>query len=383
MNDAARSNDGDERPNCAACDEPLHGMYCHACGQHHGGDKGIEFLTKDVLAEALSLEGRTVTTLRDVFWKPGRLLQSYRLGVGDHYFSPFKLFLLVSAAFFVFVTWVNVPIYQYLPHRTGGPVEVTLIPDGFEMKGVSYEDIYLRPQVERPVIPELEAAFDRALVTATPKQREAIKLYRDYNAAYQAMNEFWNNWLPRFLWLLSPIYAALLYVFFHKRSFAEHAVFTIWAHCAVFMILMAIALINLTGVGMPARVLFPVYLGFFTIAAASFYDIPRWQALLRGLGHTALYAFFIWFPVLLIASLSFSGARVNLWQYILGYEHIADGHERLRIVPDPMKDPPPQTVTAPGPAEESTAETPAEAAETARDAGGGSARPVSPPDGKG
>ncbi len=383
MTETARSNDGDERPNCAACEEPLHGMYCHVCGQHHGGDKGIEFLTKDVLAEALSLEGRTVTTLRDVFWKPGRLLHSYRLGVGDHYFSPFKLFLLVSAAFFVFVSWVHVPVYQYLPHRTGGPVEVTLIPDGFEMKGVAYEDIYLRPQVERPVVPELERAFDRALLTADAKQRQAIKLYRDYNAVYQDMNDFWNTWLPRLLWLLSPIYAGLLYVFFHKRRFAEHAVFTIWAHCAVFMILMAIALINLTGVGMPSRILFPVYLAFFTIAAASFYEIPRWQAFLRGLGHTALYAFFIWFPVLVIASLSFSGARVDLWQYILGYEDLGDGHERLRIAPDPLRDPPPQTVRQSGTDGGGSAETPAEAAEIARDAAAARSAPVSRSDGKG
>lgn len=341
-------------------------MYCHACGQHHGGDKGIEFLTKDVLAEALSLEGRTVTTLRDVFWKPGRLLHAYRQGVGDHYFSPFKLFLLVSAAFFIFVSWVHVPIYQYLPHRTGGPVEVVLIADGVDVKGVAYEDVYLRPRVDQPVIPELERAFERALATADAKQREAIKLYRDFNTAYQALNDFLNTWLPRFLWLLSPIYAGLLYVFFHKRRFAEHAVFTIWAHCAVFMILMAIALINLTGVGLPSRVLFPVYLGFFTVAAASFYEIPRWQAFLRGLGHTALYALFIWAPVLIIASLAFSTGRVDMWQYMLGYESVGEGHERLVIVPDPFKAPPPQDVTPSG-----------------ADGGGSTEPPVSPPDGKG
>lgn len=330
-------HDESERPKCAACETPLQGMFCHECGQHHGGDRGIEFLTKDALAEALSLEGKTATTIRDVFWRPGKLLNAYRLGVGDYYFSPFKLFLVVSAAFFVFVSWVHVPIYQYLPHRTGGPVSATLIPDGVEVRGVEYEDIYLRPQAARPVIPELERAFEQALVHADAKQRQAIKLYRDYNAAYQDMNDFWNNWLPRLLWLLSPVYAGLLYVFFHKRSFAEHAVFTIWAHCVVFMILMAIALINLTGIGMPSRILFPVYLGFFTVAAASFYSIPRWQAFLRGLGHTAIYALFIWFPVLIVASLSYTGKRVDLWQYVLGYQELGPGHEQLRIMPNPMK----------------------------------------------
>lgn len=344
-------HDENERPKCAACETPLHGMFCHECGQHHGGEKGLEFLTKDVLAEALSLEGKTATTVRDVFRRPSGLLNAWRAGSGDYYFSPFKLFLVISATFFVFVAWVNVPIYQYIPHRTGGPVSVRLIPNGVETRGVAYEDTYLRPKVARPVIPELERGFTEALRHADAKQRQAIELYRKYNASYQAMNDSWNTWLPRLLWLLAPIYAALLYVFFHHRKFAEHLLFTIWAHCVIFMILMGIALINLTGIGLPSRLLFPVYLGFFTVAAAGFYGIPRWQAFLRGLGHTAIYALFIWFPILVGFSIAFAGSQLNLWQYILGYEVVSPGVERLVIAPDPLKgetDPPPVTVSSGG-----------------------------------
>lgn len=335
-------DDEHQRPACAACATPLQGLYCHQCGQAHGSDRGVGFLAKDALAEALSMEGKSVHTLRDMFWRPGRLLDAYRKGVGDYYFTPFKLFLLVSAFFFVFVSWVDVPIYQYLPSRTGGPVSVKLIERGFEVRGVEYFDAYLRPKVERPVIPELERAFERAIPNATPAQVEAIKLYRDYNAAYQAMNDFWNTWLPRLLWLLAPFYVALLYVFFHHRTFAEHALFAIWAHCVVFVIMMAIAAINLTGIGLPSRLMFPAYLAFFTVAAASFYEVKRWQAFLMGTGHLFLYALVIWFPVLLIFSLSFSGQRVDVWRYIMSYDTSVVGVERLVLPP-----PPPATVSQP------------------------------------
>ena len=337
-------DDEHERPNCAACDTPLQGMYCHECGQHHGGERGLKYLAQDAVAEALSLEGKTVATLRDMFWRPGKLLNAYRLGVGDRYFTPFKLFLLISAAFFIFVSWVNVPIYQYLPHKTGGPVTVTLIERGVEIRGVVYEDIYLRPLENRPVIPELERAFDRALPGATPEQARAIKLYRDYNAAFQDMNEFWHAWLPRLIWLLSPVYVLLLLPFFPRRPVAEHALFAIWAHCVVFVILMAVALINLTGVGMPSRVLFPVYLGFFTLAAASYYGLSRWQAFLRGFGHMLLYALLIWFPVLLGFAWSFAGERMALWDYFAAYATDVPGLERVVIPAEAT----PATVPPPG-----------------------------------
>lgn len=338
-------DDEHERPNCVACDTPLQGMFCHECGQHHGGERGLDYLAKDALAEALSLEGKTVATLRDMFWRPGRLLNAYRLGVGDRYFTPFKLFLLVSAAFFIFVSWVHVPIYQYLPYRTGEPVSVSFIDRGVEIRGVVYQDIFLRPAENRPVVPELERAFDRALPSATPEQARAIQLYRGYNAAFQDMNDFWNDWLPRLIWLLSPVYVLLLIPFFPKRPVAEHALFAIWAHCVVFVILMAVALVNLTGVGLPARVLFPAYLGVFTLAAASYYGLVWWQALLRGLGHMLVYALLVWFPVLLGFAWSYAGERTPLWAYFAAYAQDEPGLERVVI---PAADPPAPVSPEPG-----------------------------------
>jgi len=318
-------------PACATCGTGLHGRFCHACGHDHEKDKGFEFLIKDGLAEAFSLEGRTVHTLRDMFWRPARLLNAYRAGGSDYYFSPFKLLLVVSATFFLFVTWIQVPIYQYLPRQTGEPIAVELIPNGIEVRGVEYEDIYLRPKATAITFPELERAYEAALAKADPTQERAIQLYRAYNIAYEDMNDFWQDWLPRLLWLLSPFYVLLLLPFFQKRPWAEHILFAIWAHCLVFVILMAVALINLTGVGMPSRILFPVYLGFFTFAAASYYGVKRWQAFLVGAAHLALYALAIWFPALLIFTVVFAQERLDLWTYIEGYQHVADGVNRLVI----------------------------------------------------
>ena len=321
------------RPACAACAAPLHGRYCHVCGQDHAAERGIEFLARDAFAEALSLEGRTVHTLRDLFARPGKLLEAYRLGVGDYYFSPFKLFLVMSAAFFVFVTWVDVPIYQWLPYRTNEPLRVTLIENGFELRGAEYRDVFLQPLDRTPTLPALEQALDAAAAKADPTQRRALALYRDYNAAFVGMNDLWNTWLPRLLWLFMPAYALLLKLFFRRRSFAEHALFAIWAHCVAFAVLMGVATVNLTGLAMPVSVLFPIYLGFFTFAAAAFYQQRRWVAALKGLGHLLAYALLVWLPVIVVITLFYAAERTDIWPYMFGYEPLPNGGERLVVPP--------------------------------------------------
>lgn len=325
---------GPPQATCAACGAGLHGRYCHACGQDHQGRTGLEFLTRDAFAEVFSLEGRTWHTLRDLFARPARLLDAYRQGLGDYYFSPFKLFLVMSAAFFVFVTWVEVPIYQYLPFRTTPPISVTLIERGVEIRGVEYRDVFLQP-TGQPAIAEHDEKLAAAEARADSQQKRAIRLYREYNAAFLDMNDFWHEWLPRLLWLLMPTYALLLMLFFPKRRWVEHALFGIWAHCVAFAVLIAIATVNLTGIGLPAAVLFPAYLFFFVLAAAPYYGVSKLQAALRGAGHLAIYALLVWLPVLFAISFAYGSGKTDVGASIMGYEYLEGGGERMQLPPDP------------------------------------------------
>jgi hypothetical protein len=105
-----------------------------------------------------------------------------------------------------------------------------------------------------------------------------------------------------------------------------------------------VATINLTGAGLPAALLFPSYLAAFTFAAAAFYGVRKWQAALIGTGHLLAYVLLIWFPVVIFMSITWGAEKVNVWRYMLGYEVLGPGHERLQV---PAADPPPQTVTPP------------------------------------
>lgn len=317
---------------CAACAAPLHGRYCSACGQENGGQRDLGFLARDAFAEALSLEGRTVHTLRDLAWRPGRLLNAWRSGAGDYYFSPFKLFLVMTAALFVFLSWSNVAIYQFLPFRTADRIAVELIENGVKITGIEYRDAFFRPRDETPVVPALEAQLDAAATAGTPAQRQAIADYRAYNAAWIEMNAFWTDWLPRILWGLIPAYAALLIVFFPRRRFAEHMLFTVWAHSAAAAIFMALAMVNLFGVGLSSALIFPAVLALFVPAAHRFYEVPRWQAALRGAGHLALYAFAVTL-VLLAAAVLYARDKVDFEMWLGESYLLVDGGAEVRVAP--------------------------------------------------
>lgn len=318
---------------CPACGAALHGRYCHDCGQDSQPDaRGVGFLLRDAFAEVFSLEGKTWHTLRDLVRDPARLLEAYRTGVGDYYFSPFKLFLVMSATLFLFLSWTNVAIYQFLPFRTPGPITVELIEDGVRVTGVEYRDAFFRPFDADPTVPRLERRLDEAAAAGDAAQRQAVAEYRAYNAGWLDLNAVFNDWIPRILWVLMPLYAVLLAVFFHGRRFTEHMLFTIWAHCVAGAVFMALSAANLLGAALPAWLALPPYLAMFLVAARGYYGAPWWQGLLKGLGHLAMYGLLVVITLVGVAAV-YAWDRVNVEMWLGdGYLYV-DGATEVRVRP--------------------------------------------------
>lgn len=87
---------------CENCHAPLHGEYCHQCGQsirnpvRHAGH-AIE----EVFESFWHLDGRVFRTLRDLL-VPGRTALEYLAGHRQRYLPPLRIFVIMSLlAFFV------------------------------------------------------------------------------------------------------------------------------------------------------------------------------------------------------------------------------------------------------------------------------------------
>lgn len=92
-----------ERGNrCLNCGkEPLDAAFCPDCGQENiSYAVTLPVLLRDVLDEFLKFDGRLFRTLGALLLTPGKFTEEYNAGRRVHYLSPFKLYLVVSAAFF-------------------------------------------------------------------------------------------------------------------------------------------------------------------------------------------------------------------------------------------------------------------------------------------
>ena len=301
---------------CIHCGETLHGRYCHACGQDNlRRDRTLTELFFDALSELFSLDGRVFATLRDVVVRPGRYLVAYREGRTLSSVSPIKLFLVVSAAFFVALTWGNLAIYQFSVMRTGdAPVSARLVPHGVEIVGGEIRDRYLMPSVDLAAYDELMSALNGLKASADPDQSRAIADLSSYASEWIGLNDVLAERLPPLLWLLMPIYALMLWPLFGPhRPLADHMVFALWAQCMIFGILLIFAGLNHIGLQVNFWVLGLPYLGMFTLAARPYYGGRIWTVALRGFLHITLFFCFIWVPAVLILSFSQIEFPASLW----------------------------------------------------------------------
>lgn len=286
---------------CIECGKPLVGRYCHVCGQDNArAARPLGDLLRTALSENFNLDGQVFATLKAMVAAPGTLLAAYRDGRTQAYVSPIKLFLVVSAAFFVVLIWADLSIYQFLPVADGaGPIGARLVPDGVALINGEMEDVYLRPAGDGSTAARLLQTMAALKPEADVVQARAIDDFSTYIRTWNGVNGVLNDWLPRLLWLLMPAYALLLWAFWPRRGFAEHVLFAIWAHTVIFVLLMGFALLNRVGLNLSFWWLTLPYLGYFTLAARRYYA-SRWPvAAVKGLAHGAAFFFLIWAPIVL------------------------------------------------------------------------------------
>lgn len=301
--DTTAAEDGGDPGACHACSMTLVGPWCHACG-HDNRSQSLPMgdLIRNALAESFNLEGRTFLTADAMLRRPGELLVAFREGRGYRYTTPFKLFLIVSAAFFLFLVWTDVAIYQFLPVRSdAAPITAELIPGGVRMVGGAVEDVFLFPREGPALQAEAIAALERARTGADATQLAAIADFIQYQRAWADLNATLETWLPRLLWLLMPVYGLMLWPLFSpgRRLLVEHFVFALWAHSMIFILLMAFSALNWIGLRLSFWLLAAPYLAYFTLAARRYYETSTWAAAWRGAVHLLAFFLLAWAPVAL------------------------------------------------------------------------------------
>jgi hypothetical protein len=91
--------------NCLNCGEVLTGQHCSHCGQRaRVRVLSLWGMLRDVLGDALNWDSRLWRTLRPLAFSPGLLTQEFLRGRRAHYTPPFRMYLILSVAFFLSTT---------------------------------------------------------------------------------------------------------------------------------------------------------------------------------------------------------------------------------------------------------------------------------------
>ena len=158
--------------NCLNCGEVLSGQYCSYCGQR-AKVRVISLweLIRDLVGDLFELDSRIWRTLIPLLFRPGHLTSEYLRGRRVQYTPPFRMYLVLSVAFFLSVSIGREEGFALQFNGDGANVE--LPPDGEApaTDAAAEEPTAAAPATGTPV--ELDEATQRALDALLARVPEA------------------------------------------------------------------------------------------------------------------------------------------------------------------------------------------------------------------
>ena len=229
-------------------------------------------LVGDFFDDALSLDSRVARTVTRLIFSPGRLTRAYFDGQRVRYMPPFRLFLVCSLLFFASVNLSGLHILR---------IVMSEVPIDEETRAQALATINekstgaLKDKLTSTITATNAAAYYATLSVFTPAtepvkgglRTETIdklleepdvpdllrRLVRSSQRAItepEAFNAQLNLWLPRMMFILVPVFALVIRLFYWRQGlyFAHHVFFALHFHCFVFVLLtLLIALVPAYG----------------------------------------------------------------------------------------------------------------------------------------
>ncbi|HET7664480.1 MAG TPA: DUF3667 domain-containing protein [Rhodanobacteraceae bacterium] len=244
---------------CANCGEPLYGKFCYACGQPiHGLVRHFSSVMSDVVDSVFNIDERLFRTLLPLYLRPGRLTLEYFVGRRARYVTPFRLvFFLAIVAFFSIQITVRSSFDRGNTNiRIVAPSGIGITKDGQAPKADG-----------NAVSPETQARWDREIkalhVAWLPgvindwihdsvtharahieRLRHGTEAQRTDEARQLIIGMF--SVAPTVLFVLLPIFALMLKVFFifKRRLYMEHLIVAMHSHAFLMLSILALVVVG-------------------------------------------------------------------------------------------------------------------------------------------
>ena len=91
---------------CLNCQEVVSGNFCSNCGQKFQPTKlPLKLFLEDAVETLFNIDNRIFKTLRDLFFKPGKVTREYIEGKRAQYLPPLRIYVSISIIYFILVQW--------------------------------------------------------------------------------------------------------------------------------------------------------------------------------------------------------------------------------------------------------------------------------------
>lgn len=342
---------------CKNCGERLYGMYCHRCGQYAlDPEQPFWKYFKQYFENVYQFDSKVWQTLWLLFRRPGMLTLEFNAGKINSYVHPLRLFMFISALFFLAVAFFipeadkaldasqkqlsslrDPVVLQSLQNEFTEDIDALnrdtvvwvggarTVFDGLE----SLAEVYDRPGPDTLQVRLPKFLLEDRFLVAAPRdsiywssedprrpgarseQNEVQQLHR--KMVYEEVIGWFSKWLPVILLLFIPFFALLLRLFFRRSRmhYMGHFVTALHLHSVqlilVFILLLGARWIDRTG--NYALLLLVLYLlhmvfAFHRIYRDSWGKTAVKAVLIHGFYMTVmtvvLFAIFIWliFPLM-------------------------------------------------------------------------------------
>ncbi|MFL5594368.1 MAG: DUF3667 domain-containing protein [Gemmatimonadaceae bacterium] len=252
---------------CNNCGAPLAGPFCSLCGQRDIPPyPSLRELVVDAVSEFSGWDGRLASTLRALVQRPGMLTCEFLAGRRARYISPIRLYLTASVLYFLLAA--SAPDVRLESGKTtlaglrlGGSVGTTGVSTSRPERVANTTTKALENQQALTTAERDSALADIAKAPAImqPVLRRAVE---DPGGLRRRILET----MPRMLFALLPIFAAILALFYWGRKYPEHLYFAIHLHAFIFLALGVTTALKFTqspllviAAGVLAWVWIPVY----------------------------------------------------------------------------------------------------------------------------
>jgi hypothetical protein len=291
---------------CLNCGTIVAGKFCQQCGQENIEVKeSFLQIIYHFIEDITHFDGKLIKTLKYLITKPGFLTKEYVTGKRASYIHPIRMYLFISAIFFLFIFSGEQKIVDVDTKQSNSSKIV------FGDSTYGTIAAYDSAQSKLP-----KQKKDKWLTSKLIKQQILInnKYGNDQNKILDAVLENFKHNFSKILYLSLPIFAFFLWVLYKSNKsyyFADHMIFSIHLYCAYFIIIFIFTLLEIIvkfftpSTGILDFIYFVSLLFYFYKAVRNYYGQSRKKTLLKFFVINILntFSFMFLFVVLILLSL--------------------------------------------------------------------------------